>query len=58
MIKKYNIVFDVGKKHAKIVLLEKNSKILQDTTIALPCYKGLDIKKVIEKINLFIKNKY
>jgi dTDP-4-amino-4,6-dideoxygalactose transaminase len=37
---------------------QKNSKILQDTTIALPCYKGLDIKKVIEKINLFIKNKY
>jgi len=37
---------------------QKNSKILQDTTIALPCYDGLDIKKVIKKINLFIKNEY
>lgn len=37
---------------------QKNSKILQDTTIALPCYKELDIKKVIKKINLFIKNEY
>ena len=35
---------------------QKNSKILQDTTIALPCYKGLDVKIVIKKINLFINN--
>jgi dTDP-4-amino-4,6-dideoxygalactose transaminase len=36
---------------------QKNSKILQDTTIALPCYKRLDIKKVIKQIHLFNKTK-
>ena len=35
---------------------QKNSKILQDTTIALPCYEKIDIKTVITKINLFIQN--
>ena len=34
-----------------------NSKILQDTTIALPCYDQLKVDKVIHKINFLINNK-
>jgi perosamine synthetase len=34
-----------------------NSKILQDTTIALPCYDQLKVDKVINKINFLINNK-
>jgi dTDP-4-amino-4,6-dideoxygalactose transaminase len=35
-----------------------NSKILQDTTISLPCYDQLKVKKVIQKINFFINSNY
>jgi dTDP-4-amino-4,6-dideoxygalactose transaminase len=33
---------------------QRNSKILQDTTISLPCYDELKVEKVVQKINFFI----
>ena len=65
MIKKYNIVFDVGKKHAKIILLEKNSKILKIIKTKYPLIKiekKFYLKNIIFltswfKKNLFLINK-